>query len=234
MASTTLAATLLIGFGLGLRHALDVDHVTAVSTLVSRERQWGRSARIGAVWGLGHTATLLLMGLLVIVLGVRVPESWSIWLQGAVAAMLIFLGVRALWQWRRGDAHVCTHQHDDGHTHAHFHKKDEHARANESRLGWARGSFAVGMVHGLSGSAELMLLVLATIRQPMWGLAYIASFGAGMMLAMLALTAIFSLALRASAQRGGGWQHFDGGVRALTGMASLGLGIYLLWHGVFA
>ena len=152
MASTTLAATLLIGFELGLWHALDVDYVTAVSTLVSREQQWGRSARTGAVWGLGHTATLLLMGLLVIILGVRVPESWSVWLQGAGAAMLIFLGAPC----GNGGAATLTSARTNTTTGTatRTFTKRANTLAPTSRVWAGRGSFAIGMVHGLSGSAN--------------------------------------------------------------------------------
>jgi len=87
------------------------------------------------------------------------------------------------------------------------------------------------MVHGLSGSAELMLLVLATIRQPAWALTYVVIFGFGMMFAMFALTALFSFAPGVSSRLArGGWNRIDGSLRGLTGIASLGFGCYLLWN----
>lgn len=234
-APVSLAATLAVGFALGLRHALDTDHVVAVSTLVAREKSVWKSTRIGAAWGLGHTATLFLMGALILVLGLRIPSSVGPLLETAVAWMLIFLGARTLWQWRRGEGHFCTHKHEKGHSHTHFHKKGEHECADETapvkRASAGRGSFWVGAVHGLSGSAELMLLVLATIRHPLWALVYITVFGLGMMVAMFFMTALFSFALGfASRFKGAKWSRIDFGLRAFTGVVSLGFGAYLLLH----
>ena len=237
-APASLAATLGIGFVLGLRHALDTDHLVAVGTLVARERSFWRGARLGVVWGLGHTATLFVMGLLIIVLGLSVPDGVGMWLQLAVAGMLVFLGARTLWLWWRGDGHVCAHQHD-GHVHAHFHQHGGHSCANPpssapAKLRGAvhRQSFLVGMVHGLSGSAELMLLVLATIRHPLWALVYVAVFGAGMIVAMFALTAMLARVLSFTARFQNGWSRVDGGLRAFSGVASLGFGAFLLWQSV--
>ena len=235
-APASLMATLGIGLVLGLRHALDTDHLVAVGTLVARERSFWRGARIGVVWGLGHTATLFVMGLLTIALRLSVPSGVGMWLQLAVAGMLVFLGVRTLWLWRRGEGHICAHEHD-GHQHAHFHQHGQHSCANppapaKSRDAVHHQSFWVGMVHGLSGSAELMLLVLATIRHPLWALIYIAVFGVGMIVAMFALTAMLARVLSFTARFQNGWTRVDDGLRAFSGVASLGFGAFLLWQSV--
>lgn len=243
---SSLFATLLLGFILGLRHALDIDHIVAVSTLVAREKNFWRSTRIGAIWGLGHTATLLVMGLLIIVLGLHISEGLAFWLQMAVAAMLIFLGAKTLWDIKTGRGHFCTHHHQDGATHTHFHRHGEHACAKslshhkpneadnkqQTQRPTAANlqSFWVGMIHGLSGSAELMLLILATIRYPAWALAYIASFGAGMIVAMFAITSVLSCVFGwAGRQNQVLWMRIDRGLRALTGTTSLSFGCYLVW-----
>lgn len=235
IAPVSLSATLLVGFALGLRHALDTDHVVAVSTLVAREKSVWKSSRIGAAWGLGHTATLFLMGAAILALGLRIPPSVAPLLETAVAFMLIFLGVRTLWQWKRGEGHFCTHEHGQGYSHTHFHTQGEHECEVKTiplkSAGTVKQPFLVGAVHGLSGSAELMLLVLATIRHPLWALVYIAVFGLGMMVAMFFMTTLFSLALGFAARfKGAGWSRIDSGMRALTGAASLGFGAYLLLH----
>ena len=229
MHEISLWTTLMIGLVLGLKHALDVDHVVAVSTLVARERSLWRSAFIGAVWGVGHTATLLAMGLLIIVLGLKISDGVAQILETGVAAMLIFLGARTLWQWKAGQGHICAHDHGSG-AHAHFHLHGEHLCAQDAAQDASSGrqSFLVGAVHGLSGSAELMLLVLATIRQPIWALVYIGVFGLGMIAAMFAMTTLFSGFLSLSGRANGvGWAAIDGGLRGLTGAASLGFGLYL-------
>lgn len=234
----SLWPTLLIGLALGLKHALDVDHVVAVSTLVARERNVWRSTLIGAVWGAGHTATLLAMGLLIIVLGLRISDGVARVLESGVALMLIFLGARTLWQWKTGRGHVCAHDHGSGSGgHVHFHVHGEHACALDeagaapklsAKATSGRQSFLVGAVHGLSGSAELMLLVLATIREPLWALLYIGVFGLGMMAAMLAMTTLFSGFLSLSNRfQNTSWNAIDRGLRGLTGVASLGFGIHL-------
>lgn len=228
MIPVSLLATLAVGFALGLRHALDPDHIVAVSTLVAQERGFWRSSRIGAVWGLGHTVTLLVMGLLIVGLGLRVSPNMEHWLEFAVAAMLIFLGGRTLWQWlnqRRTKPLPHT-----GHVHWDGHSGDTLTVSHPHGEGSARQSFLIGIVHGLSGSAELMLLVLATIRQPVWALVYVGIFGLGMMLAMFALTALFSMVFNWTRQKPNGlWHQFHGALCVLTGVASAGLGLRLLW-----
>lgn len=235
MHEVSLWTTLGIGLALGLKHALDVDHVVAVSTLVARERSLWRSTLVGAIWGAGHTATLLLMGLLIIVLGLKISDGAARMLQAGVALMLIFLGARTLWAWKSGRGHVCAHDHGGG-EHVHFHRRGEHLCAEDSQNSPAprqdatsgRQSFLVGAVHGLSGSAELMLLVLATIRHPLWALIYIGVFGLGMIAAMFAMTTIFSGFLSLSSRaKGTSWAAIDGGMRGLCGAASLGFGLYL-------
>ena len=109
MENISMWTTLGISFILGLKHALDTDYVVAVSTLVTRENSFWRSSIVGAVWGLGHTLTLLIMVLIVIVLGWKIPNHVVQWLEMGVALMLIVLGARALWEWRRGDAHLCAY-----------------------------------------------------------------------------------------------------------------------------
>lgn len=226
---TSFWTTLGVGFVLGLRHALDTDHIVAVSTLVARERNVWRSTRIGAIWGLGHTATLFAMGILLVALGWQLPAGAEPFLKSAVAAMLLFLGARALWEFRKGRGHVCVHEHE-GHAHAHFHRYGDHecAEAIAQPKGKHRQSFCVGVVHGLSGSAELMLLVLATIRDPKIAMFFIAVFGFGMMTGMFALTALFSRLLhwsRGLAERG--LPSFDRALIGASGLASFGFGLYL-------
>ncbi|RYX85220.1 hypothetical protein EON83_06395 [bacterium] len=229
----SIAATLGIGFVLGLRHALDTDHIVAVGTLVARERSFWRSTQIGAIWGLGHTVTLFAMGLLIIGFGLSIPENVGHWLELSVAAMLILLGARTLWLWKRGEGHICAHEHN-GHRHVHFHKYGQHPCADAPPTPSGQGrhsqSFLVGMVHGLSGSAELMLLVLATIHQPLWALVFIAIFGVGMMVAMFALTAIFARLLTFTARFQNGWAYVDSGLRVFSGVASVAFGSFLLWQ----
>ena len=196
----TPLATLGLGFVLGLKHAFDSDHLIAVSTIVTRERSPWRSLWIGLFWGLGHTLTLLLVGLVVLGMKQQIPTPVEMSLECLVGLMLVGLGVATLVDCWRHRVHVHHHEHD-GTTHAHFHTHAEsatHSHAHRLRLGIK--PLLIGMLHGLAGSAALMLIVLASIPSPSLGLAYIGIFGAGSVLGMgliiLILGFFFSYVIR--------------------------------------
>src|SRR5712692_9775664 len=148
----SMLATLGFGFVLGLKHATEADHLAAVSTIVSERRSLWQSATVGALWGVGHTLSLLVAGLFVVGLGIAIPEKVANVLELAVALMIIFLGMRLL------HLHVHSHTHS-GMSHIHFHFKDEdHTHDRHSGLsGWR--PVLIGIIHGLAGSAALTLLV---------------------------------------------------------------------------
>jgi ABC-type nickel/cobalt efflux system permease component RcnA len=145
--SFSMMAVLTLGFVFGLKHATEVDHVVAISTIVSRHKNIFHSALVGALWGAGHTASLLIVAAIVLSLRIAIPEAVSGWLELGVAIMIIFLGISALRRALRENAHVHVHQHNhDGlaHTHIHFHEHETgHVPARQSqhshalsRLGW--------------------------------------------------------------------------------------------------
>lgn len=180
----TPLATLGLGFVLGLKHAFDSDHLVAVSTIITRERSPWRSLWIGLFWGLGHTLTLLLVGLVVLGMKQRISVPVEMSLECLVGVMLVGLGLVTLLDCWRNCVHVHHHNHD-GNAHMHFHTHAEsalHGHAHRLRLGIK--PLVIGMVHGLAGSAALMLIVLASISPPSLGLAYIGIFGAGSVLGM--------------------------------------------------
>lgn len=240
LSNLSLGSTLLIGVVIGFKHSLETDHLLAVSTLVARERDVWRSMMLGAVWGLGHTATLLVMGLLIIGLRWQVSESVATLLQCGVALMLMFLGTRTVWDWHRGQGHVCVHSHDhngQAHAHAHFHRFGAHDCARDEECAQKcesvrpvamsagrRQSFWVGAVHGLAGSAAFMLLVLATIPHPLWALLYIALFGLGSVGGMCLVSALLSWSLQRAQHRCLALRRV---LHGAIGLASLGFGIYL-------
>ena len=198
----TACSVLALGFVLGLRHAMDADHVAAVSTIVSERRGVGGSSLVGAVWGLGHTAALLVAGLAVIALHVPIPEGVAQAMEFGVAAMLAALGVNLLRRlFEGGTLHIHPHRHEGrwhAHTHPHPHGMQGLEEADRSsgshgaaRVG--RRPFFVGMAHGLAGSAALMLMVLATIPSRLLGLVYIGVFGLGSVGGMLLMSALIGL-----------------------------------------
>ncbi len=193
---------LSIGLVFGLKHATEVDHVVAISTIVSRHRNIFRSAIVGALWGVGHTVSLLVVGAIVLSFRVAIPEFVSHWLEFAVALMIIGLGLSALWRASRqsSEVHIHEHKHDGvSHTHVHFHEKEnQHQPSTQSshshvvsRLGLK--PVMIGMVHGLAGSGALTLLVLTQISSSLLGFFYVLTFGFGSIAGMLLMSGLIGL-----------------------------------------
>jgi hypothetical protein len=249
---TSLLSILTFGFLLGMRHATDADHVIAVSTIVSRQRNLRAAAWTGVMWGLGHSATILLVGGAIVFLDLRVSPRFTLVAEFLAATMLVAIGafnLRELTRWlqlAKGKAEGVAyrrviHAHGDYvHRHTHPMAGARHAHApNDTPLARADtwwGSvrqyrmlrpLVVGVIHGLAGSAAVTLLVLAAIQQRVWAIAYLLVFGfgtiAGMALVTLAICAPFVY----SAGRLSGLQkHF----RTAFGLASVTLGLYLMHH----
>ena len=153
---------ILLGALLGLRHATDADHVVAVTTIVARERSLMRAARVGAIWGVGHTFTLLLLGGAIVAFRLVIPPRLGLGLEFGVAIMLIGLGFSNIRQ------------------------RDEDRPPRLSR------PLLVGIVHGLAGSAAVALLVLATIREPLAAAFYLLMFGLGTIIGMMIVTLLLA------------------------------------------
>ncbi len=219
---------LVLGFLLGMRHALEADHVAAVASLASEGRSFRQAAREGAVWGLGHTLTLFAFGSLVIVMDAAVPERMAQGLEMAVAVMLVLLGADVLRRVVRDRVHFHAHRHgpDKVHFHAHSHQGERHHdpshHDHEHPSGFPLRALLVGLVHGMAGSAALVLLTLETIASPWLGLVYIALFGFGSIAGMAVLSLAIAVPLRYSA-RGLTWLH--NGLRTTVGVATVALGV---------
>lgn len=222
---------LSLGLVFGLKHATEVDHVVAVTTIVSRHRNVFRSAVVGGLWGLGHTASLLVVAAIVLSLRIAIPEVVSAWLEFGVALMIIGLGVSALWRVLRKSGHVHVHQHNhDGvsHTHVHFHEHEtRHESAaqaqhshNVSRVGWK--PVLVGMVHGLAGSGALTLLVLTQISSPWLGLLYVLTFGLGSIAGMLLMSGLIGLPFAIASAK---LSHIHHGLQTAAAVLSICFGI---------
>jgi len=230
MTDATLLTMLGFGLVLGLRHALDPDHVAAVSTIVSESKSLRRSSLVGTFWGLGHTVSLLLAGIFVIALKFQISPRLALWMEFVVALMLIGLGARALLKSVRGfKVHVHQHSHDGTeHVHVHVHRPGEpyrHRHRHLIKLG-AR-PFVIGMVHGMAGSAALMILVLATLPSAIAGLVYIAVFGVGSVGGMLLMSSLISLPFVFTAKR---FSAVGSGLQFVAGSASLAFGVFLVWQ----
>lgn len=174
-----------LGFVLGLRHALDTDHIVAVSTVLARRPSVRASGMIGFSWGLGHTLVLLLVGAVVLALRVEIPESVALAAEFGVGVMLVVLGSALAVKLSKERWHLHTHEHD-GERHLHFHSHQQ--IADHRHPHWLRDAIqplCIGMAHGLAGSAALLLVVLSTAKSIMAGFFYIAVFGVGSILGMI-------------------------------------------------
>lgn len=202
-----------------MRHALEPDHLAAVSTLVARERGGIRAALLGACWGLGHTVALLAVGVVLVVLRAEMPPHVADLFEFFVAIMLVALGTRALYQAVRQGVRGPVHVHHHGrivHTH-------EGVPAHVHIGPWtlARRPLAVGMVHGLAGSGALTALVLTTLPTTAARLTYMALFGLGSTLGM----AVLSGALGWPIARLGGRPNVARAVSGIVGCLSIALGL---------
>ena len=230
MSKGTLIGLLGLGLILGLRHALDPDHIAAVSTIVSESRSVRRSSLIGTFWGVGHTMSLLIAGILVIALKVQISDRAALWMEFAVALMLILLGLKAMLKPLRG-WRIHVHQHTHGgssHSHVHLHRpSEEHAHRHRHLIRSGARPFLVGMVHGMAGSAALMILVLATIPSAVAGLIYIAVFGLGSVGGMLIMSSLISLPFILTRKR---FNVLSQGLQVAVGLFSLSFGLFLTWQ----
>ncbi|MBS1842053.1 MAG: high-affinity nickel-transport family protein [Acidobacteria bacterium] len=239
-----LLSILALGFFLGMRHATDADHVIAVTTIVSRERKIGSAALIGVLWGLGHTLTIFIVGSLIILFGIVIPPRLGLTMELSVGLMLILLGVLNLSGMMRwisenfaGGSARHTHAHGTfSHTHDAQNPENEESAAS---LSWMDRNFgklglyqsmrplAVGVVHGLAGSAAVALLVLTTIRVPAWAMFYLLVFGLGTVAGMMLITAAISVPFALSENRFVRMNRFLG---IASGVVSLVFGLLIVYE----
>jgi high-affinity nickel permease len=250
-----LLSILAVGFFLGMRHATDPDHVIAVTTIVTNQRDKARAALIGAFWGMGHTVTIFVVGAAIILFDLVIPVRVGLSMELSVAVMLIILGVVNVVGFLRARPDVTpaadgaidrekiihSHPHSHGgiiHTHSHLHHGEAGATERVS-LGWLDRAFGrvgvyqylrpfiIGVVHGLAGSAAVALLVLPTIRNVRWAVAYLLIFGvgtiAGMMLITMSIASAFAL-------MGKGRQKFSQRLALASGLLSLGFGFFVAYE----
>jgi high-affinity nickel-transport protein len=228
MPSTISAISVVtLGFVLGMRHATDADHVVAVATIVSQQRRVKSAAWIGALWGLGHTVTILAVGLPIVLFDWAVGPRVGLMMELGVGLMLIWLGLRNL----QGRGWRVT---SDLHGHAVTAPRD---RAFGG-LGFCQGArpVAIGFVHGLAGSAAVALLVLTTIRDPTWAAAYLIVFGLGTVAGMVLITTAIALPFATARPPSAATRRR---LRLVTGLLSFSFGLFLAYqagvvNGVFS
>jgi hypothetical protein len=223
--SLTLFSILCFGFLLGMRHAFDADHIVAVSTIVSRKRSIGAAALTGICWGAGHGLTMLVVGGAIVVSGFAVPKGLGLSLELLVALMLIVLGVVNVGGLvREAREALSAGSHRQGT--ASISRRPEPS-SEEFGLFQAVRPVAIGIVHGLAGSAAMTLLLLPVIHDPIWSMAYLAIFGVGTIAGMLLITSIIAapfLYMQAHPHPVRRW------IAATTGVFSASFGIFLAYQ----
>ncbi len=232
MPSIEALTILMLGMVLGFKHATEVDHVVAVSSIVSRHRNIWRSALIGLLWGVGHTTSLFIIGMLVLVFEVSIPSSVSGWFELLVALMIVVLGALGFLGAirKRRDVHFHQHAHaGQSHIHVHFHEcatahpvtKGLHSHA-VNRIGLK--PLIVGSIHGLAGSAALTVLILPQIESLLLGLSYLLTFGFGSVCGMLVMSVLIGLPFALTASR---LMSANYALQFVGGVASV---IFGLWY----
>ena len=227
----SIVAVLAIGGLLGLRHAFEPDHLAAVSTLATRpdgRRLWS-AARLGLMWGLGHTVTVGAVALLVLVLGVQLPARFWPAAELVVAGLLVLLGTMVIWRYVRGRWHMHAHAHQAAapHFHLHSHAADPshgHAHATVD----ARRSLGFGIAHGLAGSGAIAALLVAAVPDATSRVVYFAAFSAGTIVGMLGVSLTLSVLVRIAAERGARWAtilHVGAAVGSVVAGLVLGWGV---------
>lgn len=219
---------LSIGFVVGIKHAMEPDHVIAVSTIASHTKKLGKASLAGVFWGGGHTLTLLVVGMLLIAMKGAIPETWAMSLEFVVGIMLVYLGWSSMGAFRqkRGRLQLQSHDHG-GYSHRHWHSADREVAASHdgSRTSFAK-SAVIGMVHGLAGSAAMVLLTMSTVQTEWEGLLYILVFGAGTIVGMLLCTTIIGIPFVLSARN----INLNLALTRLTGLISIAFGCYYMYN----
>ena len=228
-----MGSILLLGLLIGMKHAVEADHVAAVASMTSRSQGLRGALRMGVAWGVGHTAALFAVGAIVLSLDTVLPERIALILEFGVGIMLVWLGVDLIRRLIKARIHFHAHQHFDGtkHFHAHSHA-DEGAHnpvrhVHEHRRALPLRALIVGLMHGMAGSAALILLTLGEINSLWMALAYMALFGLGSMLGMAALSIVIAVPLQRMAKHLT-WAHSS--LNAMVGIVTVGIGAWVMYN----
>jgi hypothetical protein len=225
-----------LGFLLGMQHALEADHIAAVSSIAARRSHVSDIVKHGLTWGLGHTLTLFFFAGAAILLGHAIPESVARPIETAVGIMLVGLGSHVLWRLWRDRVHFHRHGHGDGtvHFHAHSHAGETAAHERTAHVhdhGFRWRTLLVGLMHGMAGSAALLVLAVTQASSPAVGLGYVALFGVGSMVGMGVLSSVIAVPLVVSAR----WLTWaNRGLQGAVGLVTVAIGIVTVVETVLA
>ena len=216
-----------LGFLLGMQHALEADHIAAVSSIAARRSNVADIVKHGLTWGIGHTLTLFTFAGAALVLGRAVPETLARPIESAVGVMLVGLGAHVLWRLWRDRVHFHKHHHGDGTVHVHVHSHAGETTPHSGALhthehGFRWRTLLVGLMHGMAGSAALLVLTVSQASSVAIGLGYVALFGLGSMIGMGALSTVIAVPIALSAR----WLTLaNNGLQAAIGAITVAIGV---------
>ena len=225
-----------LGFLLGMQHALEADHIAAVSSIAARRSRISDIVKHGLTWGLGHTLTLFAFAGAALLLGQAIPEDIARPMETAVGIMLVGLGAHVLWRLWRDRVHFHKHGHADGtvHIHAHSHANETVAHERAAHVhahGFCWRTLLVGLMHGMAGSAALLVLAVSQASSPAVGLGYVALFGVGSMVGMGALSTVIAVPFAVSAR----WLTVaNHGLQGTVGVVTMAIGVTTIVETAFA
>ncbi|WP_284035810.1 sulfite exporter TauE/SafE family protein [Neobacillus sp. 114] len=219
-------SVLALGFVLGIKHAIEPDHVIAVSTIASQSKKLFRSSLAGVFWGIGHTATLFIIGIIIILMKGEIPEKWAMSLEFLVGIMLVYLGVSTILSFR--NIHVHQHNHDEEeHKHVHSHNfSGKHVHKHKHKNVSYLKSTVIGLIHGLAGSGAMVLLTMSTVNSVWEAAIYILIFGVGTIIGMLFFTTIIGIPFVFSSKKVG----LNKSLTQITGLISIVFGIFYMYN----
>jgi len=223
-----------LGFLLGMQHALEADHIAAVSSIAARRTDVRDIVKHGLTWGLGHTLTLFVFAGAAIVIGHAIPTQVAHPLETAVGIMLVSLGAHVLWRLWRDRVHFHRHGHGDGtkHIHVHSHLNEAIPHENSAHLhrhGFRWRTLLVGLMHGMAGSAALLVLAVSQVANSAYGMFYVILFGIGSMIGMGALSVVIAVPLAASAR----WFTWaNRGLQGTVGLVTIAIGSMTIYSTV--
>jgi len=227
-----MTTILILGLLIGMQHALEADHIAAVATIAARQSSIRKVIRHGAVWGIGHTLTLMLFAGAALYTKIAITKSFSVILEGCIGILLIGLGGHLLYRLWKNRVHFHAHRHQSGvfHFHAHSHQGDssDHATSphdHDHPTGLPIRTLVIGMMHGLAGSAALLVLTATAVNDTLSGIAYIAMFGIGSIIGMVILSALIAVPLSYSARM---ITWANRGLQGLVGCATVAFGVVMI------
>lgn len=222
----TLLSVLAIGFLMGIKHAVEPDHVIAVSTIASKSRKLWDASLAGVFWGIGHTATLFIVGIIIILMKGAISNTWSMSLEFLVGIMLVYLGITSILNTRKKKQHAPIQEEDSAHDPVHVQNLNEDQEASMKKEFSYYKSLVIGFIHGLAGSAAMVLLTMSTVDTVWQGSLYILIFGVGTTIGMLVFTTILGIPFVMSKER----FTLSGRLIMITGIISVLFGIYYMYN----